>query len=354
MKQNSTHPASLILMRDALAREGRHILETTLGEVETTAEGEGLCAVEFRPKGLEPVTVAGLSAEQTDALGWMFAAADTARRRKPRWDFTYDEEDGNNGTFRGVLTDGSRFLFWKTWHDASTGADMCAIYNSIRMTDDTEEVRYEWDSDNDALVTACLDALEDKDSYCGDESPLRDIEFITTRTLNKEMGDRAAEGLKKRPEVIDASFNGEDDTLKVTVRKGTLGRLFDRAGVLSAFVHLCPDYGYYTVQYETSNGPLTIGGMFAGNDGVAEEVSGYPFIHEEEPDWLLPLLEACEKSGRDPSWLDVREESENGNKTTDSNTTTPCRNSNTRTGSTPSSPPTPKATWTRHAPSSPN
>ena len=314
MKRNSTHPASLILLRDSLAREGKHIQETTLGEVETTAEGEGLCAVEFRTKGLEPVTVAGLSAEQADALGWMFAAADHLAKKKPRWEFAYDEEDGADGTFRGVLTDGSgRFLFFRTWEDEDTGADMCAVYNSIRMTDDTEECRFEWDADNDALLLECLNSLEDPDGYCGDESPLRDIEFTRTRTLNKEMGDWAAGELKKRPDVLEASFNGKDDTLEVTYKRGTLGRLFDNAEVSSAFVHLCPDYGYYTVQYETSNGPLTIGGMFAGNDGVAEEISGYSFVHEAEPDWLLPLLEACEKSGRDPSWLDVREESGNGN-----------------------------------------
>ena len=316
MKQNSTHTASLILMRDALAREGRHILETTLGEVETTADGEGLCAVEFRPKGLKPVTVAGLSTEQADALGWMFAAADTARRRKPRWDFTYDEEDENDGSFRGVLTDGSRFLFWKTWHDASTGADMCAIYNSIRMTDDTEEVRYEWDSDNDALVTACLDALEDKDSYCGDESPLRDIEFTRTRTLNKEMGDRAAGELKKRPEVLEACFNGEDDTLEVTFKRGTLGRLFDNAEVSSAFVHLCPDYGYYTVRYSSEYGMFDCAGMFEGNDGPAEEVieeyEKYDAIHASEPEWLKAILAVLDEAGRDPSWLDIRERDDNG------------------------------------------
>ena len=319
MKTNSTHPASLILMREALAREGKHILETTLGEVETTAEGEGLCAVEFRPKGLGPVTVAGLSAEQADALGWMFAAADTARKRKPRWDFQYDEEDGNDGSFRGVLTDGERFLFWKTWHDASTGADMCAIYNSIRMTDDTEEVRYEWDSDNDALVTTCLDGLEDKESYCGDDSPLRDIEFTRTRTLNKEMGDLAADGLKKRPEVIDASFDGEYDTLEVTVWRGTLGRLFGNAEVSSASVHLCPDYGYYTVRYSSEYGMFDCAGMFEGNDGPAEEVieeyEKYDAIHESEPEWLKAILAVLDEAGRAPSWLDVREADDANGKT---------------------------------------
>ena len=319
MKTNSTHPASLILMRDALAREGKHILETTLGEVETTAEGEGLCAVEFRPKGLEPVTVAGLSAEQADALGWMFAAADTARKRKPRWDFQYDEEDGADGSFRGVLTDGDRFLFWKTWHDASTGADMCAIYNSIRMTDDTEEVRYEWDSDNDALVTTCLDGLEDKESYCGDDSPLRDIEFTRTRTLNKEMGDRAAAELKKRPEVIDASFDGEYDTLEVTVRRGTLGRLFDNAEVSSASVHLCPDYGYYTVRYSSEYGMFDCAGMFEGNDGPAEEVieeyEKFDAIHGSEPEWLKAILAVLDEAGRDPSRLNIREADDADGKT---------------------------------------
>lgn len=314
-KKNTTHPASLILMRDSIQKEGRHILKTTLGDIETTAGGGGLYAVEFHHGELKPVTVTGLTDEQADAIGWMFAAADHIPKKKTRWKFAFDEEDGTDGTFRGVLTDGSRFLFWKTWHDASTGADMCAIYNSIRMTDDTEEVRYEWDSDNDALVTACLDALEDKDSYCGDKSPLRDIEFITTRTLNKEMGDRAAGELKKRPEVLEACFNGEDDTLEVTVRRGTLGRLFDNAEVSSAFVHLCPDYGYYTIRYSSEYGMFDCAGMFEGNNGPSEEVieesDRYDAILATEPEWLKAILAVLAEAGRDPSWLDIRERDDN-------------------------------------------
>lgn len=310
-KKNTTHPASLILLRDALAREGKHIQETTLGEVETTAEGEGLCAVEFRPKGLEPVTVAGLSAEQADAIGWMFAAADHLPKKKPRWEFAYDEEDGADGTFRGVLTDGSgRFLFFRTWEDEDTGADMCAVYNSIRMTDDTEECRFEWDADNDALLLECLNSLEDPDDYCGEGSPVRTTEFRNTRMENREAGDEAARLCSLVPQVTMASYDVRSDRLSVLVVKGTIGPSPDGSKVRSATVHLCPDFGYYSVLYRTEKGKVDTGGMFAHNGGVAEEISKYPFIHEKEPDWLVPLLEACRKAGRDPSWIEVAEENQ--------------------------------------------
>ena len=58
-------------------------------------------------------------------------------------------------------------------------------------------------------------------------------------------------------------------------------------------------------------------GMFDGNDGPAEEVieeyEKYDAIHTTEPEWLKAILAVLDEAGRDPSWLDVREESENGN-----------------------------------------
>ena len=309
MDKNTNHPATLLSMKDALESGTPVTLKTTAGSVEArrVRNGQGL-TVTFHPQdGSKPLSVTGLTPEQADAVKWMLGAVDDCSSPR-RWRFAYDEENGRDGTFRGVVTDGERFLFFRTWEDPDTGAEMRGIYNSILMGDDTEECRYEADPENDSLLLDCLDSLEDPRDYCGDGSPIQTLEFRDILRENSEAGGEAARECLLLPQVVNASYDARRDCLDIVVRNGTLGESPRHARNESASVHLCPDFGYYTVLYQTGRGPLTFGGMFDSNDGVAEEISGYPFIHEKEPEWLVPLLEACQKAGRDPSWMKVVEE----------------------------------------------
>lgn len=309
MDKNTNHPATLLEMRDAL-RDGTPVfLNTSAGSVEARRVriGQGL-TVTFHPQdGSKSLSVTGLSPEQADAVKWMLGAVDDCSSPR-RWRFAYDEENGRDGTFRGVVTDGERFLFFRTREDPDTGAVMRGIYNSILMGDDTEECCYEAEPENDSLLLKCLDSLEDPRDYCGDGSPIQTLEFRDILRENREAGEVAVRECLLHPQTVSASYDAKKDRLDIVVKNGTLGESPRYSRNESASVHLCPDLGYYTVLYQTGRGPLSFGGMFDGNDGVAEEISGYPFIHEKEPEWLVPLLEACQKAGRDPSWMKVVEE----------------------------------------------
>ena len=99
-----------------------------------------------------------------------------------RWDFVQDEERYlPNGQFfwTGVLTDGIRFLYWKTDPmDRSFERTFCHIYNSILMTEDQEEIYFPWTSENSNIVTDCLNSLENPDDFCGDGGALEQLEFL--------------------------------------------------------------------------------------------------------------------------------------------------------------------------------
>lgn len=309
---NTTHPASLAILKDNLSREGRHTLETTLGTLTlSNSFAEGLVDAEFSPAdGKPPVRMSGLYTGQADALGWLLCAADSDKK-KHQWKFLH-KEHRKGGTLSGILTDGIRFLFFRTWSDPDTGAAMCGIYESIQMEDGTEVCRYEWTPENDEILIDCLNALEDPDDYRGEDSPLRTLVFRNIREENLETGNEAARLLLDREEYLKANYDPKSDTLHLAVRKGTLG-LSPLGGVNeSVRVNLCPDFGYYLCTYETSKGPLTYGGMFGGGDDLAEEIAGYPFFEIKEPDWLVPILKACTEAGRDPSHLFIDEVEEKG------------------------------------------
>lgn len=94
------------------------------------------------------------------------------------WDFSYDEEFNHPCSpwrFAGVLTDGRHFLFWNVVGD--DGAEICRVYNSIAMDDDTLECEYPWSAENDSILIGCLNNLEDQQAYCGDGSPIQTLEF---------------------------------------------------------------------------------------------------------------------------------------------------------------------------------
>lgn len=180
-----------------------------------------------------------------------------------------------------------------------------------------EFLAYAREHEDDILDEIRKDVESDYEDATGHAFPSLDgTESRYILLENKAAGEEAARLCLLLPQVRGAAYDTRGDTLDVTVKSGTLGKSPRLARNESAFVHLCPDYGYYTVHYETGKGPLTIGGMFDGNDGVAEEITGYPYIHEKEPEWLVPLLDACYKAGRDPSWIRVTEETTPDNRRT--------------------------------------
>lgn len=98
------------------------------------------------------------------------------------WKFLADEDfpDEWGANSAGVLTDGTRFLYWHAFKENEKDPiETCHIYNSVYMTDDTEEIRYPWTAENDALVIEALNACNEKNDnhWYGDDSALRQIEF---------------------------------------------------------------------------------------------------------------------------------------------------------------------------------
>jgi hypothetical protein len=105
-----------------------------------------------------------------------------AKHDKRVWDFVQDEERYTLDDmlfWAGVLTDGERFLYWKTDPtNYSYERTYCHIYNSVLMTDDSEEVCYPWTDENDELVTECLNSMKNPHDWCGDDSALHQIDFL--------------------------------------------------------------------------------------------------------------------------------------------------------------------------------
>lgn len=92
-----------------------------------------------------------------------------------RWQFVYDEEDGRDGAFFGVISDGSRFLFFRTV--PLEGPDLIRVFHSIRMEEDSLVCEYPRTVRNDGLLIGCLNDLDDPEDYCGDDSPVGFIRF---------------------------------------------------------------------------------------------------------------------------------------------------------------------------------
>lgn len=105
-----------------------------------------------------------------------------AGKETSHWKFLADENfpDEWGANSAGVLTDGTHFLYWHALKDNENDpVETCHIYNSIYMTEDTEEIYYPWTAENDALVIAALNASNEQNDnhWCGDDSALRQIEF---------------------------------------------------------------------------------------------------------------------------------------------------------------------------------
>lgn len=99
---------------------------------------------------------------------------------KKHWEFKADEDfpDEWGANSAGVLTDGTHFLYWHAFKENENDpVETCHIYNSIFMTEDTEEVRYPWTASNDSLIIQTLNNLSSPSAWCGDDSDLLQIEF---------------------------------------------------------------------------------------------------------------------------------------------------------------------------------
>jgi len=134
-----------------------------------------------------------------------------------------------------------------------------------------------------------------------EEEHMREI-----KSRNAESAACAISLLKKLPWVTDASYDPDADMLCIS------NRLFPNAGVFSALVHLCSDYGYYTIRYESRVRTYKCAGMFTLPDGelqeLCEEVCGYDSVLIAEPSWLREILSILDEADRDPSWIQLNME----------------------------------------------
>lgn len=98
---------------------------------------------------------------------------------KNKWDFTYDEEvfDDWGQNIGGLITNGDDYLFYHVYPHKNGGEPYCHIYNSIWMSDDTEECCYPWTSENDEILINALNNAESIIGITGDDGLLHQIEF---------------------------------------------------------------------------------------------------------------------------------------------------------------------------------
>jgi len=105
--------------------------------------------------------------------------AQKIERELTGWDFRYEEEfpDTDGANQMGVLTNGKYYLFYHVFADDERKTEICHIYSSLNMTEETEECSYPWTSENDSLLLEFLNNLEDETDFCGEGSPIRLIKF---------------------------------------------------------------------------------------------------------------------------------------------------------------------------------
>lgn len=98
---------------------------------------------------------------------------------KKSWNIVYEEEqfDAIDYCSAGLISNGSNFLFFTVGYDEQSGSEMCRVYNSITFAKESLECEYLWTADNDTCLLNCLNNLSDEDKYCGEGSPIRDIDF---------------------------------------------------------------------------------------------------------------------------------------------------------------------------------
>ncbi len=196
-------------IKKTIKKDGRYILQTSFGSLEVIPGYEDTFTAFFRPTGRRPVVIRGVACEEIESMARILSYANEGVEKK-KWDFIYDEErytpDGRL-FWAGLLTNGEDYLYWKT--DPTEYSDeptTCHIYNSILMTDDSEEVAYIWTAENDELVVNCLNNLEDPMRFSGDDSALLELEFLPFEQCSK-YEDNQREVLRRE---ISPLLNGTD------------------------------------------------------------------------------------------------------------------------------------------------
>lgn len=218
------------------------------------------------------------------------------------WHFAYDEErysDEGDCTFLGVLTDGRRYLFFRTTEDNDEGDYTCHIHNSLLMDEDSEECSYPWSAENDAILLGCLNGLQNPNDYCGEGSPLRTLAFKSAAWCEKHICVSAVRAylLEANDGVESVSYNSANDTLTVRMKEK------DGPLRLRSF-HLFDELGYYEAHYETDDGTLDFARMFRGNTGVHPDILGRTHAGDD-PDILYAVLEACDRADCCATHIDI-------------------------------------------------
>lgn len=96
-----------------------------------------------------------------------------------KWDFVYDEgfPDTAGQNEMGVISDGEHYLFYHAYAEEEGQPEICHIYSSLNMDEDTEECSYPWTAENDSILLECLNNLENETDFCGEGSPIRTLKF---------------------------------------------------------------------------------------------------------------------------------------------------------------------------------
>lgn len=99
-----------------------------------------------------------------------------------RWDFVYQEEhyDVNGYCCAGIISDGSRYLFFTIGCDEPNTIEICRVYSSLSFCEESLECQYEWSAENDEMFLNHLNTIKDDQPYYGEGSGLKDIDFISS------------------------------------------------------------------------------------------------------------------------------------------------------------------------------
>lgn len=97
-----------------------------------------------------------------------------------KWNFVYEEEhpDTNGYCSAGIISNGKNFLFFTICADDPDTQEVCRIYNSIDFSEESLECQYPWTAENDEILLNCLNGLQEQNSFCGDDGPLKTLHFL--------------------------------------------------------------------------------------------------------------------------------------------------------------------------------
>ena len=78
-ERNTNHPATLLMIKDTIEKGQTRVVigqtaEGELARLETSRHPKNGITIQGFAGDKEPVTISGLTLEQADAIGWLFAA----------------------------------------------------------------------------------------------------------------------------------------------------------------------------------------------------------------------------------------------------------------------------------------